>query len=71
MGIQEFNTETKLTCAQIRDGETLFYSKKTGNRKPIIWGVYFIRNIQNNKIYVGSSNDIVRRWKNHCSDLIY
>lgn len=71
MGIQEFNTETKLTCAQIRDEETLFYSKKTGNRKPIIWGVYFIRNIQNNKIYVGSSNDIVRRWKNHCSDLIY
>lgn len=70
MGLQEFNAETKLTCAQIRDKQTLFYSKKKDNRKPVVWGVYFIRNIVNNKIYVGSSNDIVRRWRDHCWDLI-
>ena len=57
MGIQEFNTETKLTCAQIRDGETLFYSKKTGNRKPIIWGVYFIRNIYFFSLIQDNNND--------------
>jgi group I intron endonuclease len=32
-------------------------------------GVYQIRNIKNNKIYIGSSMDIEQRWKMHKNDL--
>ena len=28
-------------------------------------GIYLIRNLSNNKIYVGSSNDMMRRWTAH------
>lgn len=34
-----------------------------------ISGVYFIRNAQTQKVYVGSSVDIYRRWKSHIYDL--
>jgi group I intron endonuclease len=32
-------------------------------------GVYEIRNIINNKVYIGSSNDIQRRWNEHVRNL--
>ena len=32
-------------------------------------GIYAIRNIINNKIYIGSSNNIKRRWKKHKTEL--
>ena len=32
-------------------------------------GIYQIRNIKNNKIYIGSSMDIEQRWKMHKNDL--
>lgn len=32
-------------------------------------GVYEIRNINNNKVYIGSSNDIQRRWNEHIRKL--
>ena len=32
-------------------------------------GIYGIRNIVNNKIYIGSSNNIERRWKRHTTEL--
>ena len=28
-------------------------------------GIYKIENIINNKVYIGSSNNIERRWKEH------
>lgn len=37
---------------------------KISNNKIII-GIYQIKNIINNKIYIGSSKDIFRRWKEH------
>ena len=37
--------------------------------KRIVVGIYQIRNTINNKIYIGSSIDIFRRWKEHKSDL--
>ena len=37
--------------------------------KEKICGIYKIKNIKNNKIYIGSSIDIQRRWKEHISDL--
>lgn len=30
-----------------------------------IAGIYLIRNIKNNKLYVGQSTNIIRRWSNH------
>jgi len=35
-----------------------------------ISGVYFIKNLTNGKMYVGSSIDIDRRWKRHKVDLL-
>lgn len=35
-----------------------------------ICGVYFIKNLVNDKVYVGSSIDIFRRWKTHQRDLL-
>lgn len=32
-------------------------------------GVYKITNIENGKIYIGSSNNILQRWKNHIREL--
>lgn len=32
-------------------------------------GVYKITNIKNGKIYIGSSNNILQRWKNHIREL--
>jgi len=32
-------------------------------------GVYEIRNINNNKVYIGSSNDIQRIWNEHIRKL--
>lgn len=32
-------------------------------------GIYKIQNILNKKLYIGSSNNIVRRWKAHKHDL--
>lgn len=37
--------------------------------KGIIVGVYKITNNLNNKFYIGSSNNIYRRWKEHINDL--
>lgn len=34
-------------------------------------GIYKIRNLQNNKIYIGSSNNIKRRWQKHKALLRY
>lgn len=34
-----------------------------------IIGIYSITNLYNNKIYIGQSNDIKRRWRNHKNDL--
>ena len=34
-----------------------------------ICGIYMIKNLINNKIYIGKSKDIVRRWYEHKSDL--
>jgi group I intron endonuclease len=36
----------------------------------IICGIYAIKNIVTNKIYIGQSMDVQRRWKNHKKDLI-
>ena len=33
-----------------------------------LFGIYKIQNKQNGKIYIGQSNDIERRIKEHCSD---
>lgn len=41
--------------------------KCLGSRK--VCGVYKITNIRNNKIYIGSSNNIHQRWKNHIREL--
>ena len=41
--------------------------KCLGSRK--VCGVYKITNIKNNKIYIGSSNNIHQRWKNHIREL--
>jgi len=38
-----------------------------GNHKKC--GVYKITNIKNNKIYIGSSKNILQRWKNHIKEL--
>lgn len=38
-------------------------------KSPIKCGVYCIRNIANNKVYIGSSEDIGRRWWRHKADL--
>lgn len=35
----------------------------------VILGVYLIRCDINNRVYVGSSNDVYRRWNDHQSDL--
>ena len=32
-------------------------------------GVYKITNIKNKKIYIGSSKNILQRWKNHIREL--
>lgn len=32
-------------------------------------GIYYIKNIKNEKIYIGESEDILRRWKEHKEDL--
>lgn len=34
-----------------------------------ICGIYFIKNIVNNKLYIGQSNNIYKRWNNHKNDL--
>ena len=34
-----------------------------------IQGVYCLRNKINNKAYIGSSNDIIKRWKNHIIEI--
>ena len=41
--------------------------KCLGNYK--ICGIYKITNVKNNKIYIGSSNNILQRWKNHIREL--
>lgn len=38
-------------------------------KKEIICGIYIIRNLINNKVYVGQSKDILERWRKHRSDL--
>ena len=38
-------------------------------KKSVICGIYMIRNKKNNKVYIGSSNDIARRWRHHRSCL--
>lgn len=35
--------------------------------KPIISGIYMIRNRETGKVYIGSSNNISKRWRNHKS----
>ena len=35
----------------------------------VIGGIYGIRNIANNKIYIGLSSDIYKRWKTHRNNL--
>jgi len=42
-------------------------SKKLNN----IMGIYKITNKINNKIYIGSSKDITKRWQYHINDLMY
>ena len=34
-----------------------------------ICGIYKITNLKNHKIYIGSSNNIMRRWYEHLRDL--
>lgn len=41
----------------------------TRQRRPIISGIYSIRNKINGKVYVGSSKDIYTRWSQHRHDL--
>ena len=38
-------------------------------RQEKISGIYEIRNILNNKVYIGSSKDVYERWKKHKNDL--
>lgn len=38
--------------------------------KEKICGIYMIKNIVNNKVYIGQSIDIYRRWNNHKKELI-
>ena len=35
----------------------------------IICGIYGIKNLINNKMYIGQAIDIYRRWKEHTTDL--
>ena len=35
----------------------------------MISGIYYVKNLVTNKVYIGSSNDIQRRWSEHQSDL--
>lgn len=37
----------------------------------IITGIYKITNLSNNRIYIGESFDIERRWEQHKKDLVY
>lgn len=37
--------------------------------KEVVSGIYCIRNIVNNKVYIGESIDIYRRWHEHMQDL--
>lgn len=39
----------------------------TQHHDDILQGIYQIRNTKNNRIYIGSSKDIYRRWKDHIS----
>ena len=32
-------------------------------------GVYAIRNMANDKMYIGKSDDIIKRWKSHQKEL--
>lgn len=41
--------------------------KCLGNYK--VCGIYKITNIKNNKIYIGSSKNILQRWRNHIKEL--
>jgi len=34
-----------------------------------IIGIYKITNTKNNKVYIGESNNIYKRWKEHIDDL--
>lgn len=36
----------------------------------MISGIYLIKNLQNNKVYVGSAVNVSRRWKEHKKDLV-
>lgn len=40
---------------------------ETYERMPVKTGIYKITNLKNGKIYIGKSNDIDRRFKEHCS----
>lgn len=39
------------------------------NNTHVVSGIYSIRNIQNNKSYIGSSKDVIDRWKSHIIEM--
>lgn len=44
-------------------------SNKKNESTEVVSGIYKITNIENNKVYIGSSKDIYQRWTRHRSDL--
>lgn len=47
--------------------KTKYYKKR---RRPRIIGIYLIKNLKTDKIYIGSSKDCAMRWNSHLFNLI-
>lgn len=57
------------TGEQILNKELNYEPHGPGFKIPKICGVYQIKNLENNKIYIGSSVDVKDRWIGHATDL--
>lgn len=47
------------------------YKNLISRKTEIISGIYVIKNKVNNKVYIGQSKDIYKRWENHIRELNY
>lgn len=68
MGIK-FEEGMTTTGYDIQVNKSITYSNGKKDPYPRIWGIYSITNLVNGKFYIGSSNDMVRRWRDHCNKM--